>query len=151
MAEISMKVSLLFGALGLLACLIVPVAGQAQASDTTVNATKALWFAQIDSDGDGVISGGELDAMRTWRFLQVDLNTDRLLTIQEFMQDLSNNDEVLSKRRRDRFAMMDDDQDGLVTLQEYIDFGVLVMVLLDRDGDRLIELAEFEHGVRYPL
>jgi hypothetical protein len=146
-----MKFSLLSGALGLLACLIVPVASQAQASDASVDARKALWFAQIDSDGDGVISGGELDAMRTRRFLQVDLNADRLLTIEEFMHDLSNDNEVLSKRRRDRFAMMDDDRDGFVTLQEYIDFGALVMVLLDQDGDKLIGLTEFEHGVRYPL
>ena len=146
-----MKISRLFAALGLLTCLGMPLVGQAQVSDASVDATKALWFAQIDTDGDEVISGGEFDAMRTRRFLQVDLNADRLLTIQEFMQDLSNDDEVLSKRRRDRFAMMDDDQDGLVTLQEYIDFGALVMKLLDRDGDRLIEMAEFEHGVRYPL
>jgi hypothetical protein len=135
----------------MLTCLVVPVIGQAQASDASVDATKAIWFAQIDSDGDGVISGGELDSMRTRRFLQIDLNADRLLTIQEFMQDLSNDDEVLSQRRRNRFARMDHDQDGLVTLQEYIDFGALVMELLDQDGDRFIELTEFEHGVRYPL
>ena len=146
-----MKISRVFTVLGMLTCLVLPFVGQAQASDASADATKAIWFAQIDSDGDGVISGGELDSMRTRRFLQIDLNADRLLTIQEFMQDLSNDDEILSQRRRERFAKMDDDQDGLVTLQEYIDFGAFVMELLDQDGDKIIELTEFEHGVRYPL
>jgi len=138
------------GALLLLACLVWPGTGQAETADATADATKLIWFTKIDSDGDGVISGEELDAMRTRRFLQIDFDLDQVLTIEEFMHDLSNDNELLSQRRRDRFAMMDDDQNGLVTVREFIDFGGLVMELLDQDGDKLIRLAEFNEGVKYP-
>jgi hypothetical protein len=138
------------GGLALLACLALTAPGAAEASDASADATKTIWFAQIDKDGDGAISAAELDAMRTWRFMRIDLNSNRILTIEEFMHDLSNDNELLSERRRTRFAMMDEDQDGRVTLQEYIDFGTIVMALLDQDGDRLIRLTEFSNSISYP-
>ncbi|MEX0809292.1 MAG: hypothetical protein WD044_11255 [Dongiaceae bacterium] len=134
----------------LLACVVLPGASLAETLEASVDATKLLWFTQIDADGDELISEEELGAMRTRRFMQVDLNGDQLLTIEEFMHDLSNSDPILSQRRRDRFAMMDDDQNAFVTVREFIDFGTLVMELLDQDGDKLIRLAEFNDGVRYP-
>ncbi|MEX1109313.1 MAG: hypothetical protein WEC00_10405 [Dongiaceae bacterium] len=130
--------------------MVLPGTSQAGTVEASADATKLLWFTQIDTDGNEVISTEELGAMRTRRFMQVDLNSDQSLTIEEFMHDLSNSEEVLSKRRRDRFAMMDNDQNGFVTVHEFIDFGTLVMELLDQNGDKLIHLAEFNEGVRYP-
>jgi Ca2+-binding EF-hand superfamily protein len=130
--------------------LVLLIAGSALAQDTGGEPLEIVWFEQIDTDSDDTISGEELDAMRTRRFVQIDLDRDRALTPAEFMQDLSNGETGLIERREKRFAMMDRDGDGAVDVVEYIGFGGLVMELLDADGDGHIRRAEFTHAVAFP-
>jgi hypothetical protein len=130
--------------------LALLIAGSALAQDTGGEPLEIVWFEQIDTDSDDTISGEELDAMRTRRFVQIDLDRDRALTPAEFMQDLPNGETGLIERREKRFAMMDRDGDGAVDVVEYIGFGGLVMELLDADGDGHIRRAEFTHAVAFP-
>lgn len=132
--------------------LLAPVllATAPTSAQETASASQSLalvWFLQIDTDGDEVISGEELDAMRTRRFVQIDLDRDRTLTPTEFMQDISNSELELIARREKRFAAMDSDGDGRVDVVEYIRFGAVVMSLLDQDGDGIIGRSEFTKSV----
>jgi len=119
----------------------------AQNSDESL---ELAWFRQIDEDSDNAISGAELDAMRTRRFLQIDLDRNRTLTPAEFMQDLYSADATLIARREKRFDMMDRNGDGAVDVVEYLRFGSVVMTLLDHDGDGLVHRSEFTGAVDIP-
>jgi hypothetical protein len=126
----------------------VPLPAAAQESEG--EPLELVWFDQIDTDSDDAISGEELDAMRTRRFVQIDLDRNRALTPAEFMQDISNGETDLIARREKRFEMMDRDGDGGVDVVEYIGFGSLVMELLDQDSDGRIRREEFTQAVAFP-
>lgn len=55
--------------------------GQARSGKTD----PAARFAKIDRNGDGMLDGGEIDAMLTRRFTRLDTNGDGVLTAQERM------------------------------------------------------------------
>jgi Ca2+-binding EF-hand superfamily protein len=134
---------------GFLLAPVLLATGPTSAQETaSANQSLALvWFLQIDTDGDEAISGEELDAMRTRRFVQIDLDRDRALTPTEFMRDISNSELELIARREKRFAAMDSDGDGRVDVVEYMRFGAVVMSLLDHDGDGIIRRSEFTESV----
>ena len=105
------------------------------------------WFDGVDTDRDEIIGPEEMERVRDKRFDRYDGNRDGSVTLDEFNFALPDDmgDEI--ERRRRRFAVMDLDDDGQLTREEYLQFGARVIQEADIDGDGSITRAEFADTV----
>lgn len=103
-----------------------------------VDAAQAA-FARIDRNGDGVITGDELDAARRAAFKRLDTSRDGRLTAAEILI-------VRGRGSEKRFLQMDTNRDGTVTLAEFLAAGRALLKRADRNGDGRLTLAEFRRA-----
>jgi len=105
------------------------------------------WFDGVDTDHDQIIGPEEMERVRDKRFDRYDGNRDGYVTLDEFNFALPDEMEDEIERRRRRFAVMDLDDDGRLTRDEYLQFGVRVIQEADMDGDGRITRSEFADTV----
>lgn len=105
------------------------------------------WFDAVDTDHDEMIDAEEMHRVRDKRFRRYDGDGDGYITLDEFNfavpDDLA--DEI--ERRARRFAVMDTDDDDLLTQDEYLAFGNRVIEAADQDGDGIVSRHEFADTV----
>jgi len=130
------------------ALVLLPAPAGAQADVT------AMMFGRMDLDGDGAIDREELRALRLRIFGEMDEDRDASLTREEFVQrwldrampDDDPRRELVAALRRDRFARMDGDGDGVVDKPEYVAAGDAQFDAADADGDGRLSPDEFRTG-----
>ncbi|MEL6235743.1 MAG: EF-hand domain-containing protein [Pseudomonadota bacterium] len=118
-------------------------------------------FAQIDRDGDGVVTTEEADAFRAEQFAQADANTDGQVTRDELAAFHRARIEARLLERARRMAEMasarmmtrlDTDGDGQISAEEMTSPEAdRMFALVDRDGDGAItrrETRELRHRIR---
>lgn len=98
-------------------------------------------FAQLDTDGDGVVSVAELEAKRAERLAGVDADGDGIVSAEELAR-------AHQIRRAERMiARMDKNGDGLLQLDELQGRGP-DPAKLDANGDGVVSEEEFRDGMR---
>ncbi|NLH79362.1 MAG: hypothetical protein GX458_00755 [Phyllobacteriaceae bacterium] len=108
-------------------------------------------FAAIDTNGDGVITKDEVATQAEMVFAAMDADSSGALTKEEYMgvrmgaQRGYNPARVdaMQKQKAARFAPMDRNGDGTVTLAEFAADHQAMFTAMDRDGDGRVTPAEF--------
>ena len=85
---------------------------QVQAQDASEQGHKGMDFATLDADGSGEITAEDLDALREARFAEIDTNGDGLVSEAEFAAHAS---AQAAERASEMFARLDSDGDGTVS------------------------------------
>jgi hypothetical protein len=119
----------------------------------------AGFLARFDSDGDGLVTRQEIEAVRAAEFQEADSNADGSLSYDEFVA-------MQQQRRAERlandFALLDQDGNGAISgsefsdgqPQEQADVAAVLFGLADLDADASLSLAELQalresgHGMR---
>lgn len=110
-------------------------------------------IAQIDADGDGRISGAELMDWRETVFAAMDADGDETLTRAEYMAvqlgrgaDADRRGpryEQMQAAKAAEFDAMDQDGDGRISHDQFIDAAAAAFIAADADGDGALSGAEF--------
>ncbi|MCB1628139.1 MAG: EF-hand domain-containing protein [Xanthomonadales bacterium] len=96
-------------------------------------------FDKMDADGDGQVTKAEADAFRAARQAGLDANLDGVITYEEQRDHRQAMAEV---RARERFARMDTDGDGQVSLAEFNQRKDQWFDRVDSNGDGIISADE---------
>jgi len=105
-------------------------------------ANSLRWFESFDLNKDGFITPEEMQTAGASEFARIDRDHSGTITIDEYLADSpdASDDEV--RRIRNRFAVMDKRgeenhgrDDGVVSKDEFINFGKFVISVADQNGD----------------
>jgi Ca2+-binding EF-hand superfamily protein len=99
-------------------------------------------LAGLDANSDGVVSRAEFDAARRRDFRLLDRNRNKVVSRHEFYRRGRPEDRALLALRKRRYRLMDVNDDGGITLAEYLAYGHRVFARMDRDRDRRLSAAE---------
>ncbi len=116
--------------------IVLAVAG------TTAAAAETSLLAGLDTNGDGVVTRAEFDAARRRDFRLLDRNGNKVLSRHEFYRRGEPADRTLLALRQRRYRLMDVNDDGGITLAEYLAYGHKVFARMDRDRDRRLTVGE---------
>lgn len=104
-------------------------------------------FETLDADGDGSITGAELDARADARFAEVDTDGDGSVSLEEFTAQAAAR---ASARAAAMFERLDADGDGALSRDVLAgrrggaDMGDRLISRADSDGDGLVSREEFD-------
>jgi Ca2+-binding EF-hand superfamily protein len=101
-------------------------------------------FKEFDADHDGGITLAEFAEHRALRFQKYDANADQAISLEEFTAGLAVNK---LEGRKQRFAEMDTNRDGLLTEADMADRARGQFGEMDKSGDGRVDLAEFTAAV----
>ncbi|WP_324826632.1 EF-hand domain-containing protein [Qipengyuania zhejiangensis] len=117
-----------------------------------------------DRDRDGTIDRAELDAWHMQSFAAFDADNNGAMSLSEFQalrlgagpgaqggtRNLAQREERSRVRKTERFRLMDGNGDGLVTRNEFMNFGAMHFLDADADDDGRLsfrELNRFNRGM----
>ncbi len=66
------------------------------------------WFDRLDTNSDGVITQGEMEARRSERFAKIDADGDGMIALEEY-----------NAQAQERFARADRDGNGEISKEEF--------------------------------
>ncbi len=89
-------------------------------------------MAKFDTDGNGVVTQAEIDAVRAGELATYDANHDGVLNLEEYRAYWL---AQMFERMVDAFQRLDANGDGNVTLAEFNEGLANIVARLDRDGD----------------
>ena len=93
----------------------------------------------FDANGDGAVTQGEIEEVRANRLLEFDTDGDRRLTLGEYQTLWL---DAMHEQMVDQFQGHDDDGDGLVTVDEFLEPFENMVARLDVNGDGRITAAD---------
>lgn len=111
--------------------------------------TGPVSFKEVDSNGDGRINRSEADVVPGLDFALADVNSDRVLTRQEFADALSMSAAGSAHAFADSapleipFEQADKNQDGIVDADEAREIDGFNFTAADSDADRALTRAEY--------
>lgn len=131
-------------------------AGRARNAPSAKRRQAGGLFGQIDGNGDGAISLGELLAARRIVFKRLDADGNGAISVAEFA---AREAAIVSAsgrapppfpavpaRASRRFLQLDRDNDGRITVDEYLADGKARFAAADRDANGRLDRAEFAGG-----
>lgn len=140
--------------LGTVCALMVVSGGAAAFADTRGSGQRGIDFSQMDTDGDGQVTVGELEALQAARFAEIDADGDGSVSEAEMLAHAqARQDERQARRVGRMLKRMDANDDGSLSpeeLQGRRDPARLIE-RLDADGNGTLsqqELADARHGMR---
>jgi hypothetical protein len=101
-------------------------------------------FNEFDANRDGGITLEEFSQHRAERFKKYDANADQKISIEEFTAGVAA-DKL--EDRKQRFAEMDSNHDGLLTEADMADRAHGQFTGMDQSGDGKVDLPEFTQAV----
>lgn len=100
-------------------------------------------FTELDANSDGVVTKAEIEAHRQARFTAADTDGDGALSVDEVIAAAQKRmAERTGERMRERFAKMDADKDGRLTLEETAGRMSKWLGRVDENADGAIDRAE---------
>jgi|SRR5690348_1764340 len=126
--------------LALIIALVIPLAVRA---DSPAAGEQTLWFKNHDRDGDGYITFEEVMSYETKSFKRADKNGDGKLSLREFMAGVPQDQAEEVKRYYRRFAAIDTNHDGFITIEEVTVFYRFLIKTSDTNGDGYVSLQEW--------
>lgn len=102
-------------------------------------------FEELDADGNGAVSPGEMTAHRAARFAQVDANGDGKLSVEEMQAEGARRAAQRAARMMERF---DSDGDGALSQDELPDHSKRgdMFSRMDKDGNGAVSKEEFDQA-----
>lgn len=126
--------------LALTITLVIPLAVRA---DSPATGEQTLWFKNHDRDGNGYITFEEVMTYETKSFKRADKNGDGKLSLREFMAGVPQDQAEEVKRYYRRFAAIDTNHDGFITIEEVTVFYRFLIKTSDTNGDGYVSLQEW--------
>lgn len=113
------------------------------ATDPVTERAKAL-IQQYDGNGDGVLTRDEIDAAQLHRFVQIDFNQDRLISVAEAREWAGENGQnpTIWMRHLDRNG------DGQLDVNEYVDQVVETIIAMDHNNNGWITRKEVRRSLQ---
>jgi Ca2+-binding EF-hand superfamily protein len=111
----------------------------------------AKHFKMMDTDGDGRVSRAEHAAAAKQMFSQCDANHDGIVTAAEMDASSSAQDERHAKDDKtsaEKIQMIDQNQDGKLSLTEHEQGTERMFGKMDTDGDGFLSKSECEAGMK---
>jgi len=131
---------LLFLTASLMVGLIILDPARAQQSDED---RARRWFEEHDRDQDGFFTIEEVMRYETKLFQRTDHEARGRLREDEFCAGIPASNTIDLERCHRRFAHIDSNGDGTVTLEEIEEFYRLILQTADENGDGKVSLEEF--------
>ena len=134
-----MRLAAAFSLMLTIALVIPPVVR----ADSPAIGEQTLWFKNHDRDGDGYITFEEVIGYETKSFKRADKNGDGKLSLREFMAGVPQDQADEVKRYYRRFAAIDTNHDGFITIEEVTVFYRFLIKTSDTNGDGYVSLQEW--------
>ncbi len=112
-------------------------------ADSPAAGEQTLWFKNHDRNGDGYITFEEVISYETKSFKRADKNGDGKLSLREFMAGVPQDQPDEVKRYYRRFAAIDTNHDGFITIEEITVFYRFLIKTSDTNGDGYVSLQEW--------
>lgn len=101
------------------------------------------WFDSFDQNSDGVMAKDEVLGISEKQFVRADANRDGGLSVEEYTFGIpAERAEELAKATN-RFAVIDRDENGAASKEEYVNFSIRVIDLADDNSDGKMSRDEF--------
>jgi Ca2+-binding EF-hand superfamily protein len=105
-----------------------------------IDARAKAWFTPHDRDGNGFVTVDEVVGYETKLFRRMDLDGDGRISADEFATGIP---PELLERYHKRFAQIDANRDGYLTLDEVDNYYRRTLEAADRDRDGKVSLEEW--------
>ena len=141
--KISRLSTLVIAAVGLVPVTLAGTAGAAPPPSPLENFLER--FETLDRNGDGRITDHEITQERTRWFADSDSDGNGVLSADEFKRAMERRRDEMFKRR---LARMDADGDGRVTQEEFAKARWGMFARVDKNGDGALTRSEIEQNMR---
>lgn len=122
-----------------------PVPGQGMGGPGPLAHIRGL-FAEFDTDGDGVVTQDEINAVRAAELAEFDADGDGTLTLEEYQALWLAR---VYERMVDAFQHLDADGDGQITDEEFNAGLANIVARLDQDGDAAIGPGDIRQRMQH--
>jgi len=109
--------------------------------DTTESALR--WFDSFDQNGDGVMAKDEVLGISEKQFLRIDADGDGTLSLEEYTFGVPADRPEELRKTTNRFTLLDRDENGAASKEEYVNFSLQVIDLADANADGKMSRDEF--------
>jgi Ca2+-binding EF-hand superfamily protein len=126
----------------LLAASFLGAPALAQQTETDAESA-ARYFDRLDQKKQGFFTLSDMQRVESKVFTRTDDNKDGLLTLSEYNFGIPDEEEAVIDRFTRRFRLADGDNNGRVTMDEYMTFCANVVAAADANQDGMITKEEF--------
>lgn len=125
---------------GLLIALAAPAAGQ----DTETDAESAArYFDRLDQKKQGFFTLADMQRIEAKAFVRMDDDKDGLVTLSDYNFGIPDEEQAVIERFTRRFRLADGDNNGRITMDEYMEFCAKVVAAADTNQDGMVTKEEF--------
>jgi len=115
----------------------------AMAQEITEQQSAERYFDRLDQKKQGFFVLADMQRIEGKVFTRTDDNKDGLLTLSEYNYGIPDDREDVIERFTRRFRLADADENGRVTMEEYMEFCAKVVAAADTNQDGMITREEF--------
>lgn len=130
----------LFAGLALVLVLGAPAFAQEAETDAE---SAGRYFDRLDQKKQGFFTVADMQRVEGKTFKRTDDNTDGELTLAEFNFGIPDDQDAIIDRFTRRFRLADADDNGRVTMDEYMAFCANVVAAADANKDGMVTREEF--------
>jgi Ca2+-binding EF-hand superfamily protein len=126
----------------LLIALLIGAPAFAQEAESDADSA-ARYFDRLDQKKQGFITAADMQRVEAKVFKRTDDNKDGTLTLSEYNFGIPDDQQAVIDRFTRRFRLADADNDGRVTMDEYMAFCERVVAAADANHDGKVTKDEF--------
>ena len=127
---------------GLLIALLIGAPAFAQEAESDADSA-ARYFDRLDQKKQGFITAADMQRVEAKVFVRTDDNKDGVLTLSEYNFGIPDDQQAVIDRFTRRFRLADTDNDGRVTMDEYMAFCERVVAAADANHDGMVTKEAF--------
>lgn len=127
---------------GLLIALLIGSPAFAQGTESDADSA-ARYFDRLDQKKQGFITAADMQRVEAKVFVRTDDNKDGLLTLSEYNFGIPEDQQAVIDRFTRRFRLADADNNGSITMDEYMAFCERVVAAADANQDGMVTKEEF--------
>jgi Ca2+-binding EF-hand superfamily protein len=127
---------------GLLIALLIGSPAFAQGTESDADSA-ARYFDRLDQKKQGFITAADMQRVEAKVFVRTDDNKDGLLTLSEYNFGIPDDQQAVIDRFTRRFRLADADNNGSITMDEYMAFCERVIAAADANQDGMVTKDEF--------
>ena len=127
---------------GLLIALVIGSPAFAQGTESDADSA-ARYFDRLDQKKQGFITAADMQRVEAKVFVRTDDNKDGLLTLSEYNFGIPDDQQAVIDRFTRRFRLADADNNGSITMDEYMAFCERVVAAADANQDCMVTKDEF--------